>query len=345
MPPLDDLSLVELIHQYKYHGASDTFIVSKLLTRGVPKNTAMKMVYEINSKANQETSPLVATAAQPLEKQVAIISAAQAIDDNIARQLTQGSPFEIVNKAPEEQALAPVPTTPSIITAPVSSTLAHPYVLGNSEATSVTIDGRKMHVAFKYRDDPNVEAVVVDDFLSDKECDDLMAFALPKLSPSDVVDNNSGTSVRDPIRTSHGAMFAKGSTDLLAAMEARGAKLVHLPLVSSEGFQVLRYDPGQNYRSHQDFFAKGTAAGDRLAGTAYGNRVCTLLIYLCDVEQGGSTRFTNLGIDIYPKKGRALFFSYVDIDKAQATSHAGMPPIKGQKWVAVNWYRHGPYTG
>ena len=39
-----------------------------------------------------------------------------------------------------------------------------------------------------------------------------------------------------------------------------------------------------------------------------GNRIGTLLMYLSDVEQGGATVFTKLGISVRPKKGLVVFW-------------------------------------
>ena len=37
-----------------------------------------------------------------------------------------------------------------------------------------------------------------------------------------------------------------------------------------------------------------------------GPRILTFFLYLSDVEEGGETVFTNLGIKVKPKRGRAL---------------------------------------
>lgn len=45
--------------------------------------------------------------------------------------------------------------------------------------------------------------------------------------------------------------------------------------------------------------------------TALGPRILTFFIYLTDVELGGETYFPSLGIDVKPKKGRALLWTNV----------------------------------
>ena len=56
--------------------------------------------------------------------------------------------------------------------------------------------------------------------------------------------------------------------------------------------------------------------------------------YLNDVEKGGETEFTNLGIKIEPKKGRLLTFPPLWM-----FPHTGNPVIKGEKYI-LHTYLH-----
>ena len=66
-------------------------------------------------------------------------------------------------------------------------------------------------------------------------------------------------------------------------------------------------------------------------------RYCfVVFLYLNDVEDGGGTKFADLGITIQPKTGRAVVWpsvldSYPD-DKDYRTSHEALPVIKGIKY-------------
>ena len=80
-----------------------------------------------------------------------------------------------------------------------------------------------------------------------------------------------------------------------------------------------------------------------------GARVLTFFLYLSDVEEGGETSFPNLGIDIKPKKGRALLWpSVLEHSGCKArderTHHAAKPVIKGRKYAANAWIHAGDYT-
>lgn len=56
--------------------------------------------------------------------------------------------------------------------------------------------------------------VVFDGFLSDKECDELIAQATPKLAPSTVIESGTGNGVLNDVRTSTGMFFQPKETPL-----------------------------------------------------------------------------------------------------------------------------------
>ena len=67
--------------------------------------------------------------------------------------------------------------------------------------------------------------------------------------------------------------------------------------------QVLKYEPGQFYRTHHD----QNAEPDTLMGV----RLFTFFIYLQTPEGGGGTRFPHLDLTISPTKGTALLWPNV----------------------------------
>ena len=72
-----------------------------------------------------------------------------------------------------------------------------------------------------------------------------------------------------------------------------------------------------------------------------GPRLITAFLYLNDVEEGGGTRFNELGITVQPKTGRAVLWpSVLDHDpdaKEWRTDHEALPVIKGVKYAANAW--------
>jgi len=179
-------------------------------------------------------------------------------------------------------------------------------------------------------------------FLSDAECDGLMALARPRLARSQTVDHDSGGNEVNAARTSDGMFFQGGEAPLIKRIEQRIAALLRWPVERGEGLQVLRYRPGAQYRPHFDYFdpaQPGTAAVLRHGG----QRVGTLLMYLNTPRRGGATSFPDLNLEIGPIKGHALFFSYDRPHEGTGTLHGGAPVTEGEKWVATKWLREGVY--
>lgn len=99
---------------------------------------------------------------------------------------------------------------------------------------------------------------------------------------------------------------------------------------------VFRYKEGESTSPHYDFFNPLTPNGAMKIGI-YGQRVATVLMYLNDVEEGGTTSFTELNITSKPIKGDAVIFYNCkpNGDPDLQTMHSGDKVIKGTKWLAI----------
>ncbi|HYD62323.1 MAG TPA: 2OG-Fe(II) oxygenase [Noviherbaspirillum sp.] len=186
--------------------------------------------------------------------------------------------------------------------------------------------------------------VLLGNVLSDEECDTLAAYCGERWARSPVVANHDGGNLVHAHRTSRGAMLRRGETELIQRIEARLAHLAQWPVERGEGMQVLRYETGNEYRAHYDWFDP-ELPGPRKHLERGGQRVGTFVIYLNDVEQGGGTAFPNIGLEVQPKKGGAVFFANTDAFGVpdRQTLHAGMPVVKGVKLVANKWLREREY--
>jgi prolyl 4-hydroxylase len=188
--------------------------------------------------------------------------------------------------------------------------------------------------------DPRI--VVFGDLLANDECDELIRQARPRMARSLTVDMQSGGTQLHDARTSSGMFFQRGETELLRTIEARITKLVAWPLENGEGIQVLRYTPGAEYKPHYDYFdpkEPGSATHLRRGG----QRVGTLIMYLGEPEQGGATVFPDVGLEVAPKRGNAVFFSYSRPHADTKSLHGGAPVIAGEKWIATKWLRERRY--
>ncbi len=85
----------------------------------------------------------------------------------------------------------------------------------------------------------------------------------------------------------------------------------------NERFRGYRYDPGQQFRDHLD---------GRFARSENEVSLLTFMIYLNDDFAGGSTRFSDLGVEVVPRCGTALLFQH-------ALRHAGVTVDRGRKYV------------
>ncbi|CAI7778109.1 unnamed protein product, partial [Closterium sp. NIES-53] len=184
-------------------------------------------------------------------------------------------------------------------------------------------------------------------FLTPEECDHIISLARPRLERSEVVAREGeGTNV-DDVRTSFGTFLDYQQDDVIKAIEQRLAAWTFLPVENQEAMQVLRYQEGQKYEAHHDFFEKEGQQG--------GHRYATVLMYLTEGLMGGETVFPDAkdpvekddtwsecgkqGVAAKPIKGDALlFFSLTPSAELDLKSlHAGCPVISGEKWSATKW--------
>lgn len=113
-------------------------------------------------------------------------------------------------------------------------------------------------------------------------------------------------------------------------------------LFSKRYFQVLKYEVGQYYVTHNDYIPDHQFM-------MCGPRVYTLFLYLNDVPEGGGTKFPKVGIEVTPKRGRAVLWPSV-LDETpmlidRRTVHSAEPVLKGQKFGANAWLHQYDFKG
>ncbi len=128
-------------------------------------------------------------------------------------------------------------------------------------------------------------------------------------------------------------------------LDRRISEVMNWPIENGEGLQILNYKVGAEYRPHFDYFSEDESGSKHHLGKG-GQRVSTLVVYLCNVEAGGETTFPAIGLTIKPKIGSAVYFEYCNslgqVDPL--TLHGGAPVLKGEKWIVTKWKRQGKYT-
>ncbi|NP_001070123.2 uncharacterized protein LOC557059 precursor [Danio rerio] len=158
------------------------------------------------------------------------------------------------------------------------------------------------------------------DVISDTEIETLKDIARPELTRS-----QTGWGVISDIRTSQSVFLEEVGT--VARISQRIADITGLSVESAEKLHVQNYGIGGRYTPHFD------------TGDEVNERTATFLIYMSDVEVGGATVFTNVGVAVKPEKGSAVFWYnlHKNGELDLKTKHAGCPVLVGNKWVANKW--------
>jgi len=186
-------------------------------------------------------------------------------------------------------------------------------------------------------DTPLAQVYELPTFLSRDDCEELMAAIDRSLVPSTVTRGDSS------YRTSRTCHLRHVNPDLVARVDQRLAALFDVDPVLSEPLQGQRYDPGQYFKEHTDWFAPGTDEFTSHTNPG-GQRTWTVMIYLNTVPQGGQTCFKRLGRCYTPVQGMALAWNNLMADGTPNpfTLHEAMPLEDGSKWVVTKWFRAQP---
>jgi prolyl 4-hydroxylase len=168
-------------------------------------------------------------------------------------------------------------------------------------------------------------------------CDYLINTATPQLAPSGVVDPRTGSALRSELRTSYSMHFQPNMYDGPVSVALRQvARIAGEPPEHAEPLGVLRYGPGQEYRPHYDYYNDDQHEAQRTT---------TVFVYLNQVSEGGGTEFPRLGVVVEPERGKAVKFLNCDVSGRPnpETLHAGLPVIRGEKWLATLWFWDRPF--
>lgn len=222
----------------------------------------------------------------------------------------------------------------------IASTLQTPAAgalprLDQDGALQLDAGDRQVDVLLQMR---RPDLAVLGNLLSNAECSALIEAARPSLARSLTVAVKTGGEVLSHDRTSSGMFFTRGENALVARIEARIARLLNWPVENGEGLQVLRYRAGAEYKPHYDYFDPAEPGTPSILQRG-GQRVATLVMYLQAPTQGGATAFPDLGLEVLPQRGHAVFFSYDRPSASTLSLHGGAPVLAGEKWIATKWLR------
>jgi len=211
---------------------------------------------------------------------------------------------------------------------------------------------RTIHVKL---DRPASRIHVIENFVSQEECDDMEEDAMPTMGAAFVSDGSGGIEASAARKARQGGIDPEFEEDHDEELSARVAQRVYAyashvlnKTITYEGQEQLvsiqyagrGYDdvePDQ-YKAHCD----GACDGERYS---WGTRAATMLMYCTIPEHGGHTNFQNANVHVKPERGAAVFFSYINtetdmMDKG-LTQHSGCPTFEGEKKIVTQWIRLG----
>ena len=221
--------------------------------------------------------------------------------------------------------------------------------------------------------------MVLSGFLTEAECAFIKDYAKSRMVPSGLAMMDSSGDSKD-VRTSTQTFMERSGSAQIRALEERAHNLTRLPYDNGENIQVVRYEKGQKYGAHRDFFNPNDYHKQpaMLKSVEYGarNRLATVFWYLQSVSEsgesgpngpGGETFFPRAlnaegreynpwngdhedcyrGLYVPPVRGNAvLFYSMVPDGRLDERAlHGGCRPRLDnvEKWGANQWIWNHPH--
>lgn len=184
-------------------------------------------------------------------------------------------------------------------------------------------------------DDDKLQLFGIPEFFSAEECSKLITMIDAVARPSPVFYATEGREAR----TSYSGDL-DAHNPFVRSLHRRMDDLLGVEEEFGETMQGQRYQVGQQFRAHHDWFDT-TQSYWTPEVAAGGQRAWTLMVYLNDVEEGGNTDFPKANISVPPQAGTLIMWSNANADGRpnMNTLHAGTPVKKGTKYIITRWYR------
>jgi prolyl 4-hydroxylase len=186
---------------------------------------------------------------------------------------------------------------------------------------------------------PRLELFVLREFLDAPLCEALIALIETNHRPSTIADANGDTAFR-----TSSTCDLDPTEPAVIEVERRLAELSGIDRAFGEPLQGQRYEVGQEFKAHTDYFEPGGDDFYRYCSDA-GQRSWTFMVYLNTVEEGGATRFKVIDKTVRPESGKLLAWNNRRSDGSPnpATLHHALKVRKGRKYVITRWYRERPW--
>lgn len=199
----------------------------------------------------------------------------------------------------------------------------------------------------------------IEDFFDKASAERMIKLAKPKLRPAEIMTQDSQKeNVEDlgvEVRTCWETWLSPKDGPDLENVAQRSAALVRVPRELQADFRVLRYEPGQHFGAHTDYyepedFQEQPEVLNELQNGR--NWLVTVYLYLSTVAKGGATYFPSSyggplpsdvlkceGPAVKPRRGRALmFYSLHPNGRPNLSSmHGACKVEKGVKYTINIW--------
>ena len=193
----------------------------------------------------------------------------------------------------------------------------------------------------------NVPPIVLfENFISPDDNEELLKFAigsnLKRSTGQGKIDNNGiqeKKEIHDRTSTNAWCMGKCGRIPAMIRLRKKVSLMLGIPENNFEAAQILRYDEGQLYATHNDI-------GVLDFKSPAGPRVFTMFVYLNNVEKGGETDFPRLpNTLVKPRSGQAVLWSSVQEVNGEfipdpRTDHQAKPPLNGNVKYGMNIWVH-----
>ncbi len=175
--------------------------------------------------------------------------------------------------------------------------------------------------------------------LTEQECEDLIKIIDNTSRPS-TISNPTDSEIVSDYRTSQTADLHYFDDPFYLQIDKKITTSLGLDPFLGETTQAQRYEPGQYYKEHWDFFSPLTSEY-KIYCEWMGQRTWTAMVYLNNVEEGGETYFKHLKLKIKPQKGTLVAWNnvYKNGIPNLKTMHEALPPVSGNKYVITKWFR------
>lgn len=193
----------------------------------------------------------------------------------------------------------------------------------------------KKHERVEIISNGGLDLYIVQGFLTAEECVQVMDLVNATARPSTLYE---GTEI-DGYRTSF-----SGDLDpfhpLVQVIEGRICNLMGIDKRHGETIQGQRYEPGQVFKPHQDYFHMNQAYWE-VEKKRGGQRSWTAMIYLNEPQAGGETNFPKAGMCITPRTAMLVMWNNCDEVGApnELTLHEGVAVGAGTKYIVTKWFR------